>query len=138
MARTWLTLVLSVGQGSEETFCGSTPAPPKYACDGAKCVESATGTFTTATCDQKCESPPSKCEAAEAKNCQAERGKGSMQCLECCGKHEPALTAAGCDEATFEIFCNLGPPPPPPPAPAPTPSPGPPPGPPPWGGAAAR
>jgi hypothetical protein len=122
-----VTLVLSVGQGSEGTFCG---APPKYACDGAKCVARATGTFTTPACDEKCgPPPPSKCEAAEARNCQAERGKGSMPCLECCGHHEAALTAAGCDEAAFELFCKKsGPPPAPPPPPGPAPPPGPLPG----------
>ena len=94
-----VTLVLSVGQGSEGTFCG---APPKYACDGAKCVARATGTFTTPACDEKCgPPPPSKCEATMKKACPKLSPPDRASCLMCCGMHNAELKAAGCNEVDW-------------------------------------
>ena len=94
--------MLSVGQGSEETFC-ATLAPPKYACDGAQCVANATGSFTTATCDQTCTAPPPPspapgCEAAMKKACPTSSPPDPVSCLMCCGMHNLELKAAGCKE----------------------------------------
>eukprot|EP01050_Picozoa_sp_SAG11_P015436 SAG11_NODE_2001_length_3939_cov_26.376672_3_plen_255_part_00 len=85
--------------------CGAMPRN-HFRCVDNRCVASAVGVGSNASCATACGTAPKPCAAALEAKCGAAKRAGAGNCLVCCGAHQQDLEAAGCTNADFNEFCR--------------------------------